>query len=80
MEAIPSSPPSSHAGQHVVKPSVPAPPDDDSADPAPRPPPEPDAADCCGEGCVRCVYDVHEEALERYQRALQAWRARHPES
>ena len=54
-------------------------PDDDPADPPPRRPPEPDAADCCGEGCVRCVYDVHEEALERYQHALAAWRARHPE-
>lgn len=54
------------------------PPDDDPADPMPRRPPEPDAADCCGEGCVRCVYDVHDDALERYQRALEAWRARHP--
>jgi hypothetical protein len=48
------------------------------ADPAPRRPPEPDAADCCGEGCARCVYDLYEEALERYQAELAAWRARHP--
>ncbi|HEY8587200.1 MAG TPA: oxidoreductase-like domain-containing protein [Rhodanobacter sp.] len=47
-------------------------------DPPPRRPAEPDAADCCGEGCVRCVYDVYEDALERYEEALAAWRDRHP--
>lgn len=50
------------------------------ADPRPQPPPEPDPADCCGGGCVRCIYDVHEDALERYERALAAWRERHPEA
>jgi len=50
----------------------------DAADPPPVPPTEPDAADCCGEGCVRCVYDIYEEALERYRTALAAWRSRHP--
>ncbi|OOG60254.1 hypothetical protein B0E48_05785 [Rhodanobacter sp. C03] len=49
----------------------------DSADPPPVPPAEPDAADCCGEGCVHCVYDVYADALERYQAALAAWRVRH---
>jgi hypothetical protein len=49
-------------------------------DPRPQRPPEPDPADCCGGGCVRCIYDVHEDALERYERALAAWRARHPEA
>ncbi len=53
-------------------------PADDPADPLPLPPTAPDAADCCGEGCVRCVHDVYEEALERYEVALAAWRARHP--
>ncbi|WP_052100877.1 oxidoreductase-like domain-containing protein [Novilysobacter arseniciresistens] len=47
-------------------------------DPPPRPPEEPDPADCCGEGCVRCIYDVHDEAVERYRKALQAWRERNP--
>ena len=47
-------------------------------DPAPVRPPEPDAADCCGEGCARCVFDVHEEALERHEAELAAWQARHP--
>jgi len=48
-------------------------------DPMPQPPPEPDPEDCCGEGCVRCVYDVYDEALERYRAALAAWHARHPD-
>jgi hypothetical protein len=61
-----------------VIPEDPVAPEGEPADQAPQRPPEPDAADCCGEGCVRCVYDVHEDALERYQRALMAWRARHP--
>ncbi|WP_449428114.1 oxidoreductase-like domain-containing protein [Rhodanobacter umsongensis] len=49
----------------------------DIDDPPPSPPVEPAAADCCGEGCARCVFDVYEEALERYQVALAAWRTRH---
>lgn len=48
------------------------------ADPPPVAPPEPDAADCCGEGCIRCVYDTHDEAIERYRAALAAWQARQP--
>lgn len=47
-------------------------------DPPPVRPAEPDAADCCGEGCVRCVHDIYDESIERYQRALAAWQARHP--
>ena len=50
----------------------------DAEDPAPVRPAEPDASDCCGEGCVRCVYDVHDEAMERYKAALAAWLARQP--
>ncbi|MEO8748548.1 MAG: oxidoreductase-like domain-containing protein [Rhodanobacter sp.] len=45
-------------------------------DPKPIRPQEPDAADCCGEGCIRCVYDQYEGAFERYQAALAAWRER----
>lgn len=54
-------------------------PEDAAADPPPLRPPEPDAAECCGEGCPRCVFDVHAEALERYRAALAAWQARHPQ-
>lgn len=45
-------------------------------DPAPVRPEEPDPRDCCGEGCVRCIYDVYDEAMERYEAALAAWKAR----
>ena len=35
----------------------------------PRPvPPEP--GDCCGGGCARCVFDVYDEMLERWQRQV----------
>jgi hypothetical protein len=50
----------------------------DPVDPPPQRPTEPDATECCGEGCVRCVFDVYEAALERYETALAAWRARQP--
>lgn len=46
----------------------------------PEPPPvrpdEPEPADCCGEGCARCVFDVYDEAIERYEAELASWRAR----
>jgi hypothetical protein len=69
--------PRRHVRSDAMIPSEPEPPD---ADPMPQRPPEPDATDCCGEGCVRCVYDVHDEALERYEQALAAWRARRQSS
>ena len=49
-------------------------------DPPPRPPEEPDPADCCGEGCVRCIYDVYDDAVERYREKLRAWRERNPDA
>lgn len=59
-----------------MKPSDPGKPVHDVPDPAPQRPAEPDAADCCGEGCARCVYDVYDEAIERHEAALVAWRVR----
>jgi hypothetical protein len=47
--------------------------DDDAA---PLPPTRPSADDCCQGGCARCVYDLYEDALERYRADLAAWHAR----
>ena len=44
----------------------------------PQPPPKPDPGDCCGGGCVNCVYDLYEIALERYESQLAQWLARQP--
>lgn len=49
-------------------------------DPPPTPPVEPDAGDCCGEGCVPCIFDIYETALQRYRDELAQWRLRHPEA
>lgn len=51
---------------------VPAPP----TDLPPTPPEKPLPSDCCGGGCARCVFDVYEDALERYERQLAQWQAR----
>jgi hypothetical protein len=45
-------------------------------DPPPLPPREPQLEDCCGTGCVHCVFDMYEIALEQYAVALRAWEAR----
>lgn len=47
-------------------------------DPMPLPPEEPDASLCCGNGCDPCVYDLYGMELDRYRKALRAWRERHP--
>ena len=52
---------------------------DPGLDPLPIAPREPELEDCCGTGCVLCVFDTYQMALERYELALQAWQARHPE-
>ena len=48
------------------------------ADPRPLPPREPELEDCCGTGCVMCVFDAYQIALENHEAALKAWEARHP--
>ena len=48
----------------------------DRDDPPPRPPSRPDADDCCQGGCARCVYDLYEDAMDRYRAELAAWQAR----
>ncbi|KAK9265957.1 hypothetical protein L1049_003481 [Liquidambar formosana] len=37
-----------------------------AAPPPPPPPEKPLPGDCCGSGCVRCVWDVYYEELEAY--------------
>lgn len=46
------------------------------ADPAPVPPTPPGLDDCCRSGCTPCVFDLYEDALDRYRAALAAWQAR----
>ncbi|WP_233855886.1 oxidoreductase-like domain-containing protein [Paraburkholderia sp. HD33-4] len=47
-----------------------------SDDPPPQPPVRPDLDDCCHSGCTQCVFDLYDEALERYEIALAAWQTR----
>lgn len=34
----------------------------------PPKPEEPGLDECCGSGCVRCVYDIYYEKLEKWER------------
>ena len=45
-------------------------------DPRPVPPTEPDLDECCHSGCVPCIFDLYEEAVERYRIELKAWEER----
>ena len=47
-----------------------------SDDPPPHPPERHDLDDCCHSGCTHCVFDLYDEALERYEVALAAWQKR----
>jgi hypothetical protein len=48
-------------------------------DPRPEPPQQPGLDDCCRSGCEPCVFDLYEDALDRYRVALAAWELRHPQ-
>jgi hypothetical protein len=54
--------------------TVPEPLPDD--DPPPIPPIRPDREDCCQGSCDPCIFDLYEEAAERYRAELQAWQER----
>lgn len=41
----------------------------------PVPPVPPADGDCCGTGCIPCVMDIYEEALEDYRAKLAEWEA-----
>jgi hypothetical protein len=58
-------------------PAAPPEPTVSEPDPRPLPPKEPALEDCCCTGCVHCVFDMYQIALENYERALAAWEARH---
>ena len=45
-------------------------------DPAPSPPPRPDPEDCCRSACNPCIFELYEEALERYRAELKMWQER----
>ncbi|MFM0643841.1 oxidoreductase-like domain-containing protein [Paraburkholderia bryophila] len=47
-----------------------------SDDPQPVPPVQPDLDDCCHSGCNPCVFDLYDEALDRYQATLAQWQER----
>lgn len=49
-------------------------------DPRPQPPVQPELEDCCRSGCTPCVFDVYEDALERYRKELAAWEAKQAQS
>ncbi|XP_052195131.1 uncharacterized protein LOC127803133 [Diospyros lotus] len=42
----------------------------------PPPPEKPLPGDCCGSGCVRCVWDVYYEELEAYNKLLSKSKSR----
>lgn len=50
---------------------------DPAPDPRPQPPQAPEPGDCCQSGCIPCVYDLYDDAMEQYREQLRAWRARH---
>ncbi|MFP6561452.1 oxidoreductase-like domain-containing protein [Paraburkholderia sp. B3] len=54
---------------------MPKPPRPDD-DPRPEPPERPDNDACCHSGCDPCIFDLYDEALDRWRAELAAWEAR----
>ncbi|GFY93926.1 hypothetical protein Acr_09g0003720 [Actinidia rufa] len=52
----------------IAKPSPPPETEKIEAEKIPPPPEKPLRGDCCGSGCVRCVWDVYYEELEDYKK------------
>lgn len=52
------------------KTSIPIVPERNSSVPQPTAPEKPLPGDCCGSGCVRCVWDLYYEELEEYNNLL----------
>jgi hypothetical protein len=50
------------------------------SDPMPEPPAFEDYDACCGSGCDPCLFDLYDQAMERYRNALRAWQERHPDA
>ncbi|WP_260464007.1 oxidoreductase-like domain-containing protein [Burkholderia sp. Bp8963] len=50
--------------------------DSPADDPRPIPPQQPELEDCCNSGCSPCVFDLYEDAMDRYRAELAAWEAR----
>ncbi|WP_370635887.1 oxidoreductase-like domain-containing protein [Paralcaligenes sp. KSB-10] len=48
-------------------------------DPKPTPPTRPDNDECCHSSCEPCIFDLYEDALDRYRAQLSAWIERHPQ-
>jgi len=49
------------------------PPEDD---PPPVAPVRPEFDDCCGSGCNPCIFELYEQAVERFEAEYKAWEAR----
>jgi len=45
-------------------------------DEKPLAPPKPLPQDCCGTGCIPCVMDLYDEAMEQYRIDLANWEIR----
>jgi len=45
-------------------------------DPRPAPPVRPSREDCCRGSCDPCIFDIYDQALDRYRSELRAWEER----